>query len=123
MNVFISVHHCNFCVVQYICMLNQTKPNFKLLCFSDMEGAGCATMTDLYKSRTESDGMTAKGPIYVLDAVTNDVLITPTAFTGKWLVTSELYVTGGETCYMYVHTYMCILVCVPSFIHRYRRRR
>lgn len=56
-------------------------------------------MTDLYKERTESDGMTAKGPIYVLDAVTNDVLISPTAFTGKWLITSELYVTGGELKY------------------------
>lgn len=69
------------------------------MCFSDAEGVGCATMTDLYKSRTEADGMTAKGPIYVLDAVTNDVLITPTAITGKWLITSELYITGGELRY------------------------
>lgn len=52
-------------------------------------------MTDLYKERVQSNGWTAKGPIYVLDAETNDIILTPNAFTGKWLITSDLYVTGG----------------------------
>ncbi len=58
-------------------------------------------MTDLYQTRVESDGWTAKGPIYVLNPVTNDIILTPTAFTGRWLITSDLYVTGGA----------CVLLC------------
>ena len=55
-------------------------------------------MTDLYQMRVESDGWTPKGPIYILGD-DNEVLLQPTAFTGKWLITSELHVRTGSVFY------------------------
>lgn len=63
-----------------------------------MEDGGCATMTDLYHSRVERDGWTSKGPIYVLDD-DNNVVITPTEITGKWLLESELHIRNGSSFY------------------------
>lgn len=63
-----------------------------------MEGSGCGTMTDLYNSRVESDGWTPKGPIYILDE-DNNIDLAPTAYTGKWLLTAELYVREGAVFY------------------------
>ncbi|CAN0082430.1 unnamed protein product, partial [Laminaria digitata] len=63
-----------------------------------MEDGGCGTMTDLYKTRVESDGWTAKGPIYVLDE-NYDIIEKPTEFTGRWLLTSELHVLRGSVFY------------------------
>ena len=63
-----------------------------------MEGDGCATMTDLYQTRVESDGWTAKGPIYVLDD-NNTVLTSPDEITGKWLLAAELFVREGAVFY------------------------
>ena len=55
-------------------------------------------MTDLYQARVESDGWTPKGPIYILDE-DNDIDYAPTAFTGKWLLTAELYIRKGAVFY------------------------
>lgn len=55
-------------------------------------------MTDMYKTRVESDGWTPKGPIYILDDDNNKVLA-PTEFTGKWLIESELFVREGSVFY------------------------
>eukprot|EP00752_Nemacystus_decipiens_P013623 g12081.t1 len=61
-------------------------------------GDGCFTMTDLYNFRGEwSDGK-SKGPVYVLDD-NGYVDEYPDRFTGKWLLTSDLFVTGGGTFY------------------------
>ena len=65
---------------------------------SDLEGGGCGTMTDLYMSRVESDGWTPKGPIYILDD-NDDIMYSLTSVTGKWLLTSELFVLSGSVFY------------------------
>ena len=65
---------------------------------SDLEGGGCGTMTDLYTSRVESDGWTPKGPIYTLDD-NDDIMYSPTSVTGKWLLTSELFILSGSVFY------------------------
>eukprot|EP00752_Nemacystus_decipiens_P013622 g12080.t1 len=65
---------------------------------TDVNGGGCFTMTDLYNFRGEWSDGTPKGPVYVLDD-DNNVDYDPDGFTGKWLLTSELYVTGGATFY------------------------
>lgn len=62
----------------------------------DAEGKGCFTMSDLYNFRGEWGSGKSKGPVYVLDD-DNKVNYYPDKFTGKWLLTSELYVTGGGT--------------------------
>ena len=51
-------------------------------------------MTDLYNFRGEYNDGKSKGPVYVLDD-NNRVDEYPDRFTGRWLLTSELYVTGG----------------------------
>ncbi|CAM9124777.1 unnamed protein product [Ascophyllum nodosum] len=63
-----------------------------------MEGSGCGTMTDLYQTRVENDGWTPTGPIYILDE-NDDIVLAPTAYTGKWLLTAELYVREGAIFY------------------------
>lgn len=60
----------------------------------DAEGAGCFTMTDLYQFQGYYNDGESKGPIYVLDA-TDDVDMFATSGTGKWLLTSDLFVEGG----------------------------
>ena len=65
---------------------------------SDLEDGGCGTMTDLYKSRVEKDGWIPKGPIYILDD-NDDIMYSPTNVTGKWLLTSELFVLRGSVFY------------------------
>lgn len=51
-------------------------------------------MTDLYNFRGEWNDGESKGPVFVLDA-DNHVDLYPERFTGKWLLTSEIHVTGG----------------------------
>lgn len=51
-------------------------------------------MTDLYNSQGEWKDGKSMGPVFVLDDE-NLVDEYPIRFTGKWLLTSELYVTGG----------------------------
>lgn len=64
-------------------------------CISDAEGEGCFTMTDLYNFRgTWNDGK-SKGPVHVLDSYDRLDAYPSGEFTGKWLLTAELYVTGG----------------------------
>ncbi len=60
-------------------------------------------MSDLYNFRgTESSGgeVVSKGPVYQLDD-TNDVYpgLVGEPVTNKWLIASELYVTGGAIFY------------------------
>eukprot|EP00903_Cladosiphon_okamuranus_P017354 g15988.t1 len=62
------------------------------------EGEGCFTMTDLYNFRGEWNNGEPKGPVFVLND-DDEVDLYPDKFTGKWLLTSELYVTGGGTFY------------------------
>ncbi len=64
------------------------------------DGEGCFTMTDLYKSRFETSGgvLYPKGPVFALDE-NNDIIEEGDAVTGKWLLTAELYVTGGAIFY------------------------
>ncbi len=62
----------------------------------DAEGEGCFTMSDLYNFRGEWNSGKSKGPVYVLDD-DNNIDYYPDKFTGKWLLASELYVTGGGT--------------------------
>lgn len=83
-----------------------TNPNTVLPCpracivrmISDFEGGGCATLTDLYESRSDNNG--SKGPLYILDDDDNKVegIATP---TGRWLLESDLYVEDGSILYMH----------------------
>ncbi|CAM9132608.1 unnamed protein product, partial [Ectocarpus fasciculatus] len=61
------------------------------------EGEGCFTITDIYKSRLESDG-SGKGPIYNLDDSYN-IVLNPEVLSNKWLLTAELHITGGAIFY------------------------
>lgn len=61
---------------------------------TDAEGEGCFTMTDLYNFQGVWDDGKTVGPIYVIDEF-DRVDEYPDAFTGKWLLASELYITGG----------------------------
>ncbi|CAM9925001.1 unnamed protein product, partial [Ascophyllum nodosum] len=63
-----------------------------------LEDGGCGTMTDLYKNRVEKDGWTPKGPIYILDD-NDDIMYSPTSVTGKWLLTSDLFILNGSIFY------------------------
>lgn len=58
------------------------------------DGDGCFTMSDLYNFRGEGSNGKSNGPVYVLDT-DGYVVESPNSFTGKWLLTSELFVTGG----------------------------
>eukprot|EP00903_Cladosiphon_okamuranus_P017355 g15989.t1 len=61
-------------------------------------GEGCFTMTDLYDFQEKESNGRSKGPVYVLDD-DDEVDLNPDSFTGKWLLTSELHITGGGTLY------------------------
>ncbi|CAM9851371.1 unnamed protein product [Ascophyllum nodosum] len=63
-----------------------------------LKDGGCGTMTDLYKFRAENDGWTPKGPLYILDD-NDDIMYSPTSVTGKWLLTSDLFVLTGSIFY------------------------
>ena len=72
---------------------------------TDAESEGCFTMTDIYNWRgtVSSGGVdSSKGPVYQLDD-TGSVVENPGAIgspvSGKWLLTAELYVTGGAVFY------------------------
>lgn len=56
-------------------------------------------MTDLYNFRGAWATGEVKGPVFVLDD-DDEVDSDATEVTGKWLLTAELYVTGGgkERC-------------------------
>lgn len=58
------------------------------------DGNGCFTMADLYNFRGEWNDGKSKGPIYVLDK-DDTVEEYPKDFTGRWLLVSDLHVTGG----------------------------
>eukprot|EP00903_Cladosiphon_okamuranus_P010100 g9565.t1 len=62
------------------------------------DGEGCFTMTDLYDFQEKGSNGRSKGPVYVLDD-DDEVDLYPDSFTGKWLLTSELHITGGGTFY------------------------
>lgn len=61
---------------------------------TDAEGEGCFTMTDLYGFQEMGSDGRSMGPVYVLDD-DDEVDLYPDSFTGKWLLTSEMYITGG----------------------------
>lgn len=86
-------------------------------CTTDAEGKGCFTMTDLYNFRGEWNDGKSKGPVFVLGD-DNNVDYYPDSFTGKWLLTSELYVTGGGT-----KVYLCRYSMPPPTQKRSRGRR
>ena len=71
-------------------------PHAVMHCFDliDAEGTGCFTMSDLYDFNGEGDDGKSNGPVYVLNE-DDEVDLYPSTFTGKWLLTSELWVTGG----------------------------
>lgn len=58
------------------------------------DGGGCFTLSDLYAWQGFYNNGNSKGPVFVLDS--NDrVDETATTTTGKWLLTADLFVTGG----------------------------
>lgn len=51
-------------------------------------------MTDIYEFQGFWNDGRSKGPVYIMDSKDN-VDEYATSFTGKWLLTAELYVQGG----------------------------
>ncbi|CAM9685419.1 unnamed protein product [Ectocarpus fasciculatus] len=66
--------------------------------YAEGDGGGCFTISDLYAWQGFYNNGNSKGPVFVLDS--NDrVDETATTTTGKWLLTADLFVTGGATFY------------------------
>ncbi|CAN0183708.1 unnamed protein product, partial [Ectocarpus sp. 13 AM-2016] len=66
--------------------------------YAEGDGGGCFTLSDLYAWQGFYNNGNSKGPVFVLDS-DDRVDETATTTTGKWLLTADLFVTGGATLY------------------------